>query len=128
MQEAKKKRSKLVTYIQRRRLIIVHTFAFINILDWFTRQTKTSAINTISPKIRDNGMHWLIFFLSPPPWVVYVFLVQEMLYYEEYPFLSETSTKNNLNSWFVKERATFYFYANTTFNVYCETAKAIRFS
>ena len=48
---------KCVTYVRRE----VHTFVFIIILDLFTRPTKTSSINAISPVIRDSCMHWIIF-------------------------------------------------------------------
>ena len=56
----KKCQPKCVTYVRRK----VHPFEFIIILDLFTSPKKTSAINEISPVIRDNCMHWLKTFPS----------------------------------------------------------------
>ena len=77
---------KCVTYVWRK----VIPFAFIIILDLFKIPTKTSVINTISPVIRDDYMHW-----------PYCSDFQRFLFFSSYFSYRVSLSVHSLSGWYV---------------------------
>ena len=77
---------KCVTYVWRK----VIPFAFIIILDLFNIPTKTSVINTISPVIRDDYMHW-----------PYCSDFQRFLFFSSYFSYRVSLSVHSLSGWYV---------------------------